>query len=152
MGGFLSNLCNRQMIQLNSGRIKFELAARVRVRVSLLLITMWCSGGICCTKCRLFYCSAKPGKQKNVEIRLCNYLLIKYIYSECTRFDVTWTKLDISIVGMYSVPAQETAKHHAKFGWPPVSDVTAVTKARRARDYIPDHHVCRNYFHIITFM
>jgi len=30
-----------------------------------------------------------------------------------------------------SVPAQETAKHRAKFGWPPVSDVTAVTKARR---------------------
>jgi len=31
----------------------------------------------------------------------------------------------------YSVPAQETAKHRAKFGWPPVSDVAAVTKARR---------------------
>ena len=44
---------------------------------------------------------------------------------------MTWTKLDISIVGMYSVPAQETAKHRAKFGWPPVSDVTEVTKARR---------------------
>jgi len=27
-----------------------------------------------------------------------------------------------------SVPAQETAKHHAKFGWPPVSNVTAVMK------------------------
>ena len=62
MGGFLSNLCNRQMIQLNSGRIKFGLAARVRVRVpvSLLLITMWCSGGTCCTKCHLFYGTAKP--------------------------------------------------------------------------------------------
>ena len=31
---------------------------------------------------------------------------------------------------IYSVPAQEMAKHRAKFGWPPVSDVTAVTKAR----------------------
>jgi len=32
---------------------------------------------------------------------------------------------------LYSVPVQETAKHRAKFGWPPVSDVAAVTKARR---------------------
>jgi len=31
---------------------------------------------------------------------------------------------------IYSVPAQETAKHRAKFGWPLVSDVTAVTKPR----------------------
>jgi len=27
---------------------------------------------------------------------------------------------------IYSVPAQETAKHRAKFGWPPLSDVAAV--------------------------
>jgi len=32
---------------------------------------------------------------------------------------------------IYSVLTQETAKHRAKFGWPPVSDVAAVTKARR---------------------
>ena len=32
---------------------------------------------------------------------------------------------------LYCVPAQETAKHRAKFGWPPVSDVAAVTKPRR---------------------
>jgi len=32
---------------------------------------------------------------------------------------------------IYSVPAQETAKHRAKFGWPPVNDVAAVTKRRR---------------------
>jgi len=32
---------------------------------------------------------------------------------------------------IYSVPGQETAIHRAKFGWPPVSDVAAVTKARR---------------------
>jgi len=31
---------------------------------------------------------------------------------------------------VYSVPAQEMAKHRAKFGWPPVNDVTAVTKPR----------------------
>jgi len=31
----------------------------------------------------------------------------------------------------YSVPAQETAKHRAKFGWLPLSDVAAVTKPRR---------------------
>jgi len=31
---------------------------------------------------------------------------------------------------VYSVPAQETAKHRVKFGWPPVSDVAAVTNAR----------------------
>ena len=32
---------------------------------------------------------------------------------------------------IYGVPAQETAKHAAEFGWPPVSDVAAVTKPRR---------------------
>ena len=32
---------------------------------------------------------------------------------------------------IYSVAAEETAKHRAKFGWPPVNDVAAVTKARR---------------------
>jgi len=32
---------------------------------------------------------------------------------------------------VFSVPAQETAKHRAKFGWRPLSDVAAVTKARR---------------------
>ena len=31
---------------------------------------------------------------------------------------------------VYSVPAKETAKHRTKFGWPRVSDVAAVTKAR----------------------
>ena len=37
---------------------------------------------------------------------------------------------------IYSVVAQETAKHRAKFGWPPVSDVAAVKKAR--------HETCWN--------
>jgi len=32
---------------------------------------------------------------------------------------------------IYSLPAQETAKHRAKFSWPPMSDVGAVTKPRR---------------------
>ena len=32
---------------------------------------------------------------------------------------------------IYSVGDQETVKHRAKFGWPPVSDVAVVTKARR---------------------
>jgi len=32
---------------------------------------------------------------------------------------------------MYSVPAEETAKDRAKFGWPPVSNVAAVMKPRR---------------------
>jgi len=32
---------------------------------------------------------------------------------------------------MYSVSAQETVKHSAKFGWPPVSDVGAVMTPRR---------------------
>ena len=31
---------------------------------------------------------------------------------------------------MYSVPAQETVKHYAKFGWPTLSNVSAVTKPR----------------------
>jgi len=30
-----------------------------------------------------------------------------------------------------SIPAQEMPKHRARFGWPPVSDVAAVTKQRR---------------------
>jgi len=32
---------------------------------------------------------------------------------------------------IYNAPAQETAKHRAQFGRPPVSDVAAVTKVRR---------------------
>jgi len=32
---------------------------------------------------------------------------------------------------IYSVPAQETAKDHAKFGWPTLSDVAAVMQPRR---------------------
>jgi len=32
---------------------------------------------------------------------------------------------------IYSAPGQEMAKRSAKFGWPPVSNVTALTKARR---------------------
>jgi len=52
----------------------------------------------------------------------------------------TWTQSEFctwqnSVRGMspdnvynYSVPAQETAKHRAKFGWLPFSDVRAVTK------------------------
>jgi len=32
---------------------------------------------------------------------------------------------------IYSVAAQEMDKHRAKFGWPLVSDVTAVTLPRR---------------------
>ena len=32
---------------------------------------------------------------------------------------------------IYCVPAQETAKYRAKFGWLPLSDVVAVTKPRR---------------------
>jgi len=53
----------------------------------------------------------------------------------------TWTQsefctLQNSVRGqeppkVYIVPAQETAKHPAKFGWPPLSDVGAVTKWRR---------------------
>ena len=57
----------------------------------------------------------------------------------------TWTKSELSLCTrqnsvrghehpkcIYSVPAQETtAKHRAKFGWPPLRDVAAVTKPRR---------------------
>jgi len=32
---------------------------------------------------------------------------------------------------IYSIPLEDTAKHRAKFGWPPLSDVAAVTKPRR---------------------
>jgi len=37
---------------------------------------------------------------------------------------------------MYSVPAHETARHLAKFCWPPLSDVGAVTKPRRETGWI----------------
>ena len=54
----------------------------------------------------------------------------------------TWTQIEFcswqnSVRGQeprkyaYTVPAKETAKHCAKFGWPPLSDVGAVTKPRR---------------------
>jgi len=54
----------------------------------------------------------------------------------------TWTQSELctwqnSVRGedppkcIYSVPAQKTAKHRAKFGLPPLSDVGAVTKPRR---------------------
>ena len=36
---------------------------------------------------------------------------------------------------VYSVSAQETAKHLAKFGWPPVIDVAAVMKPRREKEW-----------------
>jgi len=55
---------------------------------------------------------------------------------------MTWTQSEFctwpnSVMGksprkcIYSVPAQETAKNRAKFGWLPLSDVAAVTKPRR---------------------
>jgi len=40
-------------------------------------------------------------------------------------------KISRKCIPVYSVPGQQTAIHCAKFGWPPVSDVAAVTKARR---------------------
>jgi len=46
----------------------------------------------------------------------------------------TWQNFDRSKSprkSIYSVPAQKTAKDRAKFGWPLVNDVAAVTKARR---------------------
>jgi len=53
----------------------------------------------------------------------------------------TWTKVnfapgkilsgDKSFENVFMVYTQETDKHRATFGWPPVSDVAAVTKARR---------------------
>jgi len=52
------------------------------------------------------------------------FMCVKVIASQ--RWDVFWDTV-------YNVPAQETAKHRAKFGWPPVSDIPAVTKARRVR-------------------
>jgi len=36
---------------------------------------------------------------------------------------------------VYSVPVQETAKHRAKFGWPSLSDVGALTKPRTETDW-----------------
>jgi len=48
-----------------------------------------------------------------------------------------WRPLQNSVKGkspqkcIYSVPAQEMAKDHAKFGRPPVSDIAAVMKSRR---------------------
>jgi len=44
--------------------------------------------------------------------------------------DYSKSKVESFFETVYSVPAQETAKHRAKFGWPPVSDVAVVTKPR----------------------
>jgi len=44
-----------------------------------------------------------------------------------------------------SVPAQETAKHRAKFGWPPLSDVGAVTKPRRETRWNLQNQVWGSY-------
>jgi len=44
---------------------------------------------------------------------------------------VTWQEPPKVRKCTYSALAQETAKHHAKFGWPPLSDLGAVTKPRR---------------------
>jgi len=40
------------------------------------------------------------------------------------RWDVFWHTV-------YSAQAQEMAKHRAKFGWPPLNDVSTVTMPRR---------------------
>jgi len=34
-------------------------------------------------------------------------------------------------MNIYSIPAQKPAKYHARFGWPPLSDIGAVTNSRR---------------------
>jgi len=96
--------------------------------------------------------------QSNIGVALCESSVIPFLVSyhkvwlmtaaqvpcsnaanigECK----TWTKVNFapgkipsggnsSQTRVYSVPAQEMGKHRAKFVWPPVSDVTAVTKAR----------------------
>ena len=35
---------------------------------------------------------------------------------------------------IHNAPAEETSKHHAKFAWPPVSNVAAVMKPTRETD------------------
>jgi len=55
--------------------------------------------------------------------------------AECKERRVNFAPSKIPLQGksprnVYSVPAQETAKRRAKFGWPLVNDVVAVTKPR----------------------
>ena len=51
--------------------------------------------------------------------------------SECCIWQNSVTRQEPPKMSTYSVPAEETAKPHAKFGWLPLSDVAAVTKTRR---------------------
>ena len=44
---------------------------------------------------------------------------------------------------VYNVPAHETAEHHAKFGWPPLSDVEIMSY------YMPVYGVCRALFPLL---
>jgi len=56
---------------------------------------------------------------------------------------------------IYSVPAQETAKHCAKFGWLPLSDVAAVTKSKRisygGHNYHHHHNSLLKYINAVLF-
>ena len=54
-------------------------------------------------------------------IKIC-FVLIKL------QTKISWL---LFMATVHSVPVQKTAKHRAKFGWPPLSDVGAVTKPRR---------------------
>ena len=40
---------------------------------------------------------------------------------------------------IYSIPAQETAKHRTKFGWPPVSHVAAAMKPLEICRGVPNY-------------
>jgi len=59
-----------------------------------------------------------------------NYKKIKRVFTEL------WSQMYSHVlwITVYSVPTQETAKHRAKFGWPPLSDVSAVPVMKPRRD------------------
>jgi len=60
----------------------------------------------------------------------------------------TWTQSEY----IYTVPAQETAKHCATSGWPPLSDVGAVTKpTRETRSYLLGYPKLVNRYQPLTF-
>ena len=56
----------------------------------------------------------------------------KLLQSNCVCKDYSKSKAGRFFETVYSVPAQETAKHRAKFGWPPVSDVAVEAKMRNS--------------------
>jgi len=82
----------------------------------------------------------------NISGALCEISVISFLVSCCSLADARcWSAPGKIPLGgkipqkcIYSVAAEEMAKHRAKFGWPPVSDVAAVTNP-----------ICETYWNVL---